>query len=131
MQLENGNFSVGAKISVSFMSSRWVSQVHIADVTHFVKPGSPLDREAAERATSVYLVNRRIDMLPRLLTTDICSLRCDGKDRLCFSAVMEMTCEAKVVNAVFTKGVLRSRAALSYKEAKRSEASHTHTCLHT
>ena len=103
VQLENGNFSVG---------------VHIADVTHFVKPGSPLDREAAERATSVYLVNRRVDMLPRLLTTDICSLRCDGKDRLCFSALMEMTPDAKVVNAIFTKGVLRSRAALSYKEAQ-------------
>jgi len=102
-KLENGNFRVG---------------VHIADVTNFVKAGTPLDREGAERATSVYLVNRRVDMLPRLLTTDICSLRCDGKDRLCFSAVFEMNPEAKVLSSYFAKGVIRSRAALSYKEAQ-------------
>ncbi|CAK8988417.1 DIS3-like exonuclease 2 (hDIS3L2) [Durusdinium trenchii] len=101
-KLANGNFSVG---------------VHIADVTHFVRAGSELDREGAERATSVYLVNRRVDMLPRLLTTDICSLRCDGKDRLCFSVVFEMSPKAKVISASFEKGILRSRAALAYKEA--------------
>ncbi|CAJ1331108.1 unnamed protein product [Effrenium voratum] len=103
VKLDNGNFEVG---------------VHIADVTHYVKPGTELDREAAERSTSVYLVDRRVDMLPRLLTTDICSLRCDGKDRLTFSAIFEMTPEAVVVNTTFAKGVVNSRAALSYKEAQ-------------
>jgi exoribonuclease R len=60
-ELPNGNYEVG---------------VHIADVTHFVKPGTAIDAEAASRATTTYLVDRRIDMLPKPLTEDICSLRC-------------------------------------------------------
>lgn len=101
--LPNGNFKVG---------------VHIADVTHFVHPDTAIDKEAAERCTSVYLVDRRVDMLPRLLTTDICSLRADGKDRLTFSAMFEMTPQAEVVSVGFCKSVIKSRAALSYKEAQ-------------
>eukprot|EP00418_Pyrodinium_bahamense_P060891 CAMPEP_0179174796 /NCGR_PEP_ID=MMETSP0796-20121207/86308_1 /TAXON_ID=73915 /ORGANISM="Pyrodinium bahamense, Strain pbaha01" /LENGTH=789 /DNA_ID=CAMNT_0020878105 /DNA_START=16 /DNA_END=2386 /DNA_ORIENTATION=+ len=100
--LPNGNFRVG---------------VHIADVTHFVHADTAIDTEAAERGTSVYMVDRRIDMFPKLLTTDICSLRAGG-DRLAFSAVFEMTPGAEVVSQRFCKSVIRSRAALSYKEAQ-------------
>jgi len=101
--LENGNFRVG---------------VHIADVTHFIHAGTALDREAADRCTSVYLVDRRIDMLPRSLTTDICSLRCDGKDRLTFSSIFELTPEGEIVSSIFCKTVIVSKAALSYKDAQ-------------
>ncbi|CAK0841724.1 unnamed protein product, partial [Prorocentrum cordatum] len=101
-QLDNGNYRVG---------------VHIADVTHFMKPNTPLDAEAARRCTSVYLVDRRIDMLPRLLTTQLCSLRDDG-DRLTFSALVELTPDAKIVGRRFCKGIIRSRASLSYQEAQ-------------
>jgi len=101
--LPSGNFSVG---------------VHIADVTHFVHPDTALDLEAASRGTSVYLVDRRIDMLPRLLTTEVCSLRDDGQDRLTFSVVFEMTPDAEIVSEQFHKAVIRSRGALSYGEAQ-------------
>ena len=67
-ELPNGNFEVG---------------VHIADVTHFLRPDTPMDLEAMSRATSVYLVQRRIDMLPKPLTEDICSLRCVGNGWKC------------------------------------------------
>jgi exosome complex exonuclease DIS3/RRP44 len=100
--LDNGNLRVG---------------VHIADVTHYVKPNTAIDLEASKRCTSVYLRNRRIDMLPRLLTTNICSLRDDG-DRLTFSAIWEMTPDAKIVSERFTKGIIRSWGALSYQEAQ-------------
>eukprot|EP00897_Mesotaenium_endlicherianum_P007577 jgi/Mesen1/6848/ME000351S05966 len=89
----------------------------IADVTNFVLPGSPLDEEAAQRGTSVYLVEKRIDMLPKPLTEDICSLRADV-ERLAFSVVWEMNALAEVVSARFTKSVIKSSAALSYAEAQ-------------
>uniref|UniRef100_A0A7S2W718 Ribosomal RNA-processing protein 44 n=1 Tax=Mucochytrium quahogii TaxID=96639 RepID=A0A7S2W718_9STRA len=73
--LENGNIEVG---------------VHIADVTHFVRAGTPIDQEAANRGTSTYLVERRLDMLPGLLTTDICSLRGEV-ERFAFSVIWEFT----------------------------------------
>jgi len=101
--LPNGNFRVG---------------VHIADVTHFVKPDTALDREASARCTSVYLADRRIDMLPRLLTTRVCSLRDDGDDRLTFSAIFELTPTAEIVSERFSKTVIRSRGALAYAEAQ-------------
>eukprot|EP00929_Paragymnodinium_shiwhaense_P038151 TRINITY_DN20210_c0_g1_i1.p1 TRINITY_DN20210_c0_g1~~TRINITY_DN20210_c0_g1_i1.p1 ORF type:complete len:934 (+),score=265.66 TRINITY_DN20210_c0_g1_i1:66-2867(+) len=101
--MENGNFRIG---------------VHIADVTHYVHPGTAIDQEAAERCTSVYLVDRRIDMLPKLLTTDVCSLRCDGKDRLVFSAIFELTPQAEIVSERFCRSVIKSAAALSYAEAQ-------------
>eukprot|EP00249_Psilotum_nudum_P021681 c28202_g1_i1 orf=199-3033(+) len=100
--LPNGNFEVG---------------VHIADVTHFVLPGTPLDEEASQRGTSVYLVERRIDMLPKPLTEDICSLRADV-DRLAFSVIWEMSPEADIVSVRFTKSIIKSCGALSYVEAQ-------------
>ncbi|KAF7806851.1 exosome complex exonuclease RRP44-like protein A isoform X1 [Senna tora] len=100
--LPNGNFEVG---------------VHIADVTNFVHPGTPLDEEAAQRGTSVYLVERRIDMLPKPLTEDICSLRADV-ERLAFSVIWEMTPEADILSTKYTKSVIKSSAALSYVEAQ-------------
>nr|ATB19629.1 putative ATRRP44A [Callitropsis funebris] len=100
--LPNGNFEVG---------------VHIADVTSFVHPGTPLDEEASMRGTSVYLVERRIDMLPKPLTEDICSLRSDV-ERMAFSVLWEMTPAAEIVSVRFTKSVIKSCAALSYVEAQ-------------
>ncbi|WOL07345.1 exosome complex exonuclease [Canna indica] len=100
--LGNGNFEVG---------------VHIADVTNFVLPGTPLDEEASQRGTSVYLVERRIDMLPKPLTEDICSLRSDV-ERLAFSVIWEMTPDAEIVSTRFTKSAIKSCAALSYVEAQ-------------
>lgn len=100
--LPTGNFEVG---------------VHIADVTNFVHPGTPLDDEATQRGTSVYLVERRIDMLPKPLTEDICSLRADV-ERLAFSVIWEMTPEAEIISTKYTKSVIKSRAALSYVEAQ-------------
>ncbi|KAF4357809.1 hypothetical protein F8388_024420 [Cannabis sativa] len=100
--LPNGNFEVG---------------VHIADVTNFVHPGTPLDDEASQRGTSVYLVERRIDMLPKPLTEDICSLRADV-ERLAFSVIWEMTPEADIISTRYTKSVIKSSAALSYIEAQ-------------
>jgi len=92
--------------------------VHIADVAYFVHPGTPIDREAAERGTSVYLVERRIDMLPEALTTDICSLRCDG-DRYAFSVMWEMDPgDASVKDVRFCRSLIKSRASLSYAQAQ-------------
>ncbi|CAD5318750.1 unnamed protein product [Arabidopsis thaliana] len=100
--LPNGNFELG---------------VHIADVTNFVHPGTPLDDEASKRGTSVYLVERRIDMLPKPLTEDICSLRADV-ERLAFSVIWEMSPDAEIISTRFTKSIIKSSAALSYIEAQ-------------
>lgn len=101
--LPNGNFRVG---------------VHIADVTHFVHPNTAVDVEAAERCTTVYLVEKRTDMLPGLLTTDICSLRA-GVERITFSVIWELTPNASVVGQPhFTKSIIKSKAALSYAQAQ-------------
>lgn len=101
-KLPNGNWEVG---------------VHIADVTHFVKPGSAIDAEAASRGTSVYLVDKRIDMLPMLLGTDLCSLK-PYVDRYAFSVIWELDDNADIVNVDFTKSVIRSREAFSYEQAQ-------------
>ncbi|KAJ3154528.1 exosome catalytic subunit dis3 [Geranomyces michiganensis] len=101
-QLPNGNLEVG---------------VHIADVSHFVKPENAMDMEARRRGTTVYLVNKRIDMLPSLLGTNLCSLR-SNVDRLSFSCVWEMTPDAEVVDVKYSKSVIRSRASLTYDEAQ-------------
>lgn len=102
VRLPSGNLEVG---------------VHIADVTHFVAPATPLDSEAAARGTTVYLVDRRIDMLPPLLGTNLCSLRADV-DRFAFSCIWEMTPDAQVVSTRFTKSVIRSRASFTYDMAQ-------------
>ena len=91
--------------------------VHIADVTHFLLPGSAMDVEASARGTTTYLVQRRIDMLPKPLTEDICSLRANV-ERLAFSVIWEITEDARVISASFTMSVIKSRAALTYAEAQ-------------
>ncbi|XP_019715873.1 exosome complex exonuclease RRP44-like [Hippocampus comes] len=101
-ELANGNFEVG---------------VHIADVTHFIRPGNALDKEAANRGTTVYLCGKRIDMVPELLSSNLCSLR-SNVDRLSFSSIWEMNQKAEVVKTRFTKSVINSKASLTYAEAQ-------------
>lgn len=100
--LPNGNFEVG---------------VHIADVSHFVKPNNAMDSEASIRGTTVYLVDKRIDMLPMLLGTDLCSLK-PYVERFAFSCIWEITKDADIVHSRFTKSVIRSREAFSYEQAQ-------------
>lgn len=80
--------------------------VHIADVSHFVKPNTALDRDARKRATSVYLVQRAVPMLPPALSEQMCSL-VPGEERLAFSIVFTMTPEGKVLNKWFGKSVIK------------------------
>ncbi|WP_293915073.1 MULTISPECIES: ribonuclease R [unclassified Sphingobacterium] len=101
-QLPNGNYEIG---------------VHIADVSHFVKPDTALDKEAFERATSVYLVDRVIPMLPERLSNDLCSLR-PNEDRLCFSAVFELDDKANIHDQWFGRTVIHSDRRFSYEEAQ-------------
>ena len=101
-ELPNGHVEVG---------------VHIADVSHYVKPGTAIDREAYERGTSVYLVDRTIPMLPEKLCNEVCSLRQD-EDKLCFSVVMEMDSKGKVYNTWMGKSVIRSNRRMAYEEAQ-------------
>ncbi|MBR1549183.1 MAG: ribonuclease R [Bacteroidales bacterium] len=101
-ELENGHVEVG---------------VHIADVSHYVKPGSAIDREAYDRGTSVYLVDRTIPMLPEKLCNDVCSLRQD-EEKLCFSVVMEMDGKGKVLNSWMGKTVIKSNRRMAYEEAQ-------------
>lgn len=100
--LSNGNYEVG---------------VHIADVTHFVKAGTALDQEGASRGTSVYLVDKRIDMLPMLLGTDLCSLK-PYVERFAFSVLWEMDEDANILNVEYTKSIISSREAFAYEEAQ-------------
>ncbi|CAK9436797.1 uncharacterized protein LODBEIA_P13190 [Lodderomyces beijingensis] len=101
-KLPNGNYEVG---------------VHIADVTHFVKPGTALDQEGASRGTSTYLVDKRIDMLPMLLGTNLCSLK-PFVDRFAFSVIWEVDENADIVNVKFMKSIIKSRQAFSYEQAQ-------------
>lgn len=100
--LPNGNREVG---------------VHIADVSHFVKPGSAIDAEAYERATSVYLVDRTIPMLPERLCNNLCSLNPDV-DRFCFSVVFEMDNKAQIKHFWIGKGLIHSNRRFTYEEAQ-------------
>ena len=101
-QLANGNWEVG---------------VHIADVTHYVRPGSVIDKEAQKRATSVYLVDRTIPMLPERLSNGICSLRPE-EEKLTFSAIFEMDAKARVINSRIGRTVIRSDRRFTYEEAQ-------------
>lgn len=101
-RLKNGDYEVG---------------VHIADVSYYVKPGSAIDREAYERGTSVYLVDRTIPMLPEKLCNGVCSLR-PNEDKLCFSAVFEMNDKAEVLGRWFGKTVINSDRRYNYEEAQ-------------
>jgi ribonuclease R len=92
--------------------------VHIADVSHYVIPKHPIDEEASERATSVYLVDRTIPMLPEVLSNDLCSLMPDV-DRLTFSAVFTFTPEMKIVEEWFGKTVIHSHKRFSYESAQK------------
>ncbi len=91
--------------------------VHIADVSHFIHPGTALDKEAENRGTTVYLADRRIDMVPELLSSNLCSLR-GGEERFAFSVIWEMTPSAEIVSTRFCKSVIRSRLAMTYAEAQ-------------
>ncbi|XP_038592909.1 exosome complex exonuclease RRP44 [Micropterus salmoides] len=101
-ELDNGNLEVG---------------VHIADVSHFIRPGNALDKEAANRGTTVYLCGKRIDMVPELLSSNLCSLR-SNVERLAFSCIWEMNHEAEIIKTRFTKSVIDSKASLTYAEAQ-------------
>ncbi|MDX9729029.1 MAG: ribonuclease R [Bacteroidales bacterium] len=102
-KLPNGNMEVG---------------VHIADVTHYVRPGSVIEKTAEERATSVYLVDRTIPMLPERLSNHICSLN-PMEDKLTYSAVFELDAKAGVVNEWFGRTVIKSDRRFSYADAQK------------
>lgn len=91
--------------------------VHIADVSHFVTEGSLLDKEAYARATSVYLVDRVVPMLPEKISNELCSLVPD-EDRLCFAAVFELDGKGKILKEWFGKTVIHSHRRFSYEEAQ-------------
>ena len=101
-QLENGNWEVG---------------VHIADVTHYVRPGSLTEEEAKQRATSVYLVDRVVPMLPERLSNNICSLN-PSEDKLTYSAVFELDDKSEVLNEWFGRTIINSDRRFSYSEAQ-------------
>ena len=102
-KLDNGNWEVG---------------VHIADVTHYVTPKSIIEDEAYDRATSVYLVDRVVPMLPERLSNSICSLR-PHEEKLCFSAVFEMDDSAKVIKKWIGKTVIYSDRRFTYDDAQK------------
>ncbi len=93
-------------------------QVHIADVGHYVLPGSPIDREALLRGTSVYFPDRAVPMLPVELSTDICSLR-PHEDRLVLSALLEIDRQGDIVRQEFVRGVIRSAERMTYTNVSR------------
>jgi ribonuclease R len=101
-KLENGNWEIG---------------VHIADVSHYVVPGTMLDDEAYQRATSVYLVDRVVPMLPEVLSNDVCSLR-PHEDKFTFSAVFELNEKAEIKKQWFGRTVIHSDRRFTYEEAQ-------------
>lgn len=101
-KLENGNWEVG---------------VHIADVSHYVQPGTLLDDEAYQRGTSVYLVDRVVPMLPEVLSNDVCSLR-PNEDKYTFSAVFQLNGEGEVLHQWFGRTVIHSDRRFTYEEAQ-------------
>jgi ribonuclease R len=103
IQLENGNWEVG---------------VHIADVTHYVRIGTLVEDEAKQRATSIYLVDRVVPMLPERLSNHICSLS-PSEDKLTYSAVFELNDKSEVINEWFGKTIINSDRRFSYNEAQQ------------
>jgi len=101
-QLSNGNYEIG---------------IHIADVSHYVQPNTVLEEEAYSRATSVYLVDRVVPMLPEVLSNGVCSLR-PNEEKLTFSAVFEMNNKAELINQWFGRTVIYSDKRFSYEEAQ-------------
>ena len=102
MRLPNGNVEIG---------------IHIADVSHYVREGEPMDKEAQERGTSIYLIDRVIPMLPEVLSNDLCSLR-PNEDRLAFSAVFEVDAQAGIVGDWYGQSIIHSNRRFSYEEAQ-------------
>ena len=100
--------------------------IHIADVSHYVKPGSVLDKEAFQRATSIYLVDRVVPMLPERLSNQICSLR-PNEEKLTFSAVFEITSAGVVKSEWYGKTVILSDARFAYEEAQYMISSQSKT----
>lgn len=96
---------------------KWEIGVHIADVTHYVKPDTIIDKEAQKRATSVYLVDRVVPMLPEHLSNGICSLRPD-EDKLTYSCIFKMDDNGKVLDSNITRTVTRSNRRFTYEEAQ-------------
>ena len=96
---------------------RWEIGIHIADVTHYVQAGTPIEDEAQERATSVYLVDRTIPMLPEKLSNMVCSLRPD-EEKLTYSVVVEMNSNARVLKSWIGKTVIRSDHRFAYEDAQ-------------
>jgi ribonuclease R len=103
-------------VSVERLPSGWRLTVHIADVAHYVRPGTALDREARRRANSTYLVDRCIPMLPLHLSADLCSLRA-GVARLAHSAFIDLTEQGKIHRVRFAKTVIQVHARLTYRQA--------------
>ena len=101
-QLDNGNYEIG---------------IHIADVSHYVLENDSIDKEAQERATSIYLVDRVIPMLPEVLSNNLCSLR-PNEEKLCFSAVFEISSEGEIKNEWFGKTIILSDRRFTYEEAQ-------------
>ena len=95
----------------------WEVGVHIADVSHYVTPGSILDEEAYERGTSVYLVDRVVPMLPEKLSNGVCSLR-PNEDKLCFSAIFQLNDDAEIQNQWFGRTVIHSDKRFAYEDAQ-------------
>lgn len=95
----------------------WEIGVHIADVTHYVQPGSLVDDEAVKRATSVYLVDRTVPMLPERLCNELCSLR-PHEDKLCFSAVFTINDNSELLDEWFGRTVIHSDRRYAYEEAQ-------------
>jgi ribonuclease R len=102
-RLQNGNLSIG---------------IHIADVSHYVKKDSPLDREALIRGNSVYFVGKVIPMLPEKLSNQICSL-VPNEDRLTYSVIIEMTPRGKIIDYSINKTIINSKRRFTYEEAQR------------
>ncbi len=101
-ELPDGNYEIG---------------VHIADVTHYVRPHDTIDKEAYDRGTSVYLVDRTVPMLPEALSNNLCSLR-PNEEKLTYSAVFEITPTAKIVKRWFGRTVINSDRRFSYEQAQ-------------
>jgi ribonuclease R len=105
-------------LSIEWLADgRWEVGVHIADVSHFVLPGSAVDEEALARGTSVYLVDRAIPMLPAVLSSDVCSLLVEAP-RFALSLFMTMDAEARVRERRYERTTIRCRHALSYEDAQ-------------
>ena len=107
-------------ISVKQLQNKnWEVGVHIADVSHYIKEGDSIDKEALSRGTSVYMVDRVIPMLPEILSNDLCSLK-PNEDKLCFSVIFEFNSSAEVVNYKISKTIIHSNKRFSYEQAQKN-----------